>query len=126
MKLRLIAAAALALCAWGARYFLTGMDAQEVVRRLSGMRIAVTLYKIEHKKPPVSFGETVRAGNLEAAPRLKLPRHFGTDRVRDVPSQLFSDSGGWAYVNDPRSPAFGLVYIDCAHKDEKGRYWSEF
>ena len=29
-------------------------------------------------------------------------------------------------MNEPGDPDFGLLYIDCAHKDEKGRFWSEF
>jgi hypothetical protein len=36
------------------------------------------------------------------------------------------DTGGWAYVNAPASPDFGLVFLDCSHSDEKGRRWSEF
>ena len=36
---------------------------------------------------------------------------------------VIKSEGG--YVNDPADPQFGVVYIDCTHKDEKGRFWSE-
>lgn len=122
-----VLAAAAALCAaWGGYYFLSGMKAPEVIRKLSGVRVAMALYALEHKAQPAAFEDALRDGKLEAAPRLKLPRHFGTAAVRNTPAQDIRDTGGWGYVNDPRNPRFGLVFIDCSHKDEKGRYWSEF
>lgn len=118
----LCAAAALALLL----RFASGMTPQEAIRRLSGLRVAVALYRLEYKAPPASFGELVRSGKLEAPPDLKLPWHRGSSAVRDVPSMRITDSGGWAYVNGPKSPDFGLIYIDCSHRDGKGRFWSEF
>ncbi|HAT72831.1 MAG TPA: hypothetical protein DCS63_08455 [Elusimicrobia bacterium] len=112
--------------AWGARYYGSGMEAAEVIRKLSGLRMALAFYTLEHKTAPSAFEDVLRDGKLEAAPRLKLPGHFGSSAVRNTPSFEIRDSGGWAYVNDPRAPRFGLVFIDCWHPDEKGRYWSEF
>ncbi len=130
MKRRIImivlAAAALAGAGWGLVYLRGGMDAAEVVRKLSGTRLSLELYRQEHKKYPPSFAETLRAGTLEAAPELKLPGHFKKSQVRDTPALAITDTGGWAYVSDPKSPDFGLLYIDCSHKDEKSRFWSEF
>lgn len=121
-----LSAAALLAAAWGLLWLRGGMDAAEAVRKLSGLRMSLELYKQEHKKLPPSFGETLRAGTLEAAPELKLPGHFKVSAVKDTPSMVIKDTGGWAYVNNPADPAFGLVYMDCSHKDEKGRFWSEF
>jgi len=112
--------------AWGAHYYRSGMGAAEVIRRLSGMRMALALYTLEHKTAPAAFEDILKDGKLEAAPGLKLPGHFGSSAVRNTPSFEVRDSGGWAYVNDPRDPRFGLIFIDCGHMDEKGRYWSEF
>lgn len=130
MKRRIIiivlAAAAAAAAGLGLFYVRSGMGAAEVVRKLSGIRLALELYRQEHKKFPASFAETLRAGTLEAAPELKLPGHLKNSQVRDTPSLAITDSGGWAYVSDPRSPDFGLLYIDCSHRDEKSRFWSEF
>ena len=124
-KITILAAAAL-LSAWGFRYLSRGMEAAEVVRRLSSMRVSLELYRQQYKKLPASFSETLRAGTLEEAPALKLPGHLEKSRVLDTPAMLIKDTGGWAYVNAPGDPAFGLLYIDCSHKDEKGRFWSEF
>ncbi|OGR78591.1 MAG: hypothetical protein A2X32_04905 [Elusimicrobia bacterium GWC2_64_44] len=121
-----LGAAALAAAVSWLLWLRGGMDAAEGVRKLSGMRVALELYRQQHKKLPTSFAETLRAGTLEMAPQLKLRGHLGCSSVADYPSMRIKDTGGWAYVNDPADPAFGLVFIDCAHKDERGRFWSEF
>ncbi|MDA8244775.1 MAG: hypothetical protein M0025_11745 [Elusimicrobia bacterium] len=128
MTKKIAAAAALLLGAAGWwNYLRGGMGAAEAVRRLSGLRVAVELYRQQHAgRPPASFGETLRSGELESVPDLKLPGHPRRAGVRDTASAAVSDTGGWAYVNDPKSPDFGLVYIDCSHSDAKGRFWSEF
>ncbi len=122
----LLGAAALAGGVGFSLYLRGGMDAAEVVRKLSGLRLSLELYRQAHGRLPVSFSETIRAGALEAAPDLKLPGHLPRSGVRDTPALTITGYGGWAYVNDPRSPDFGLVYIDSARRDEKGRFWSEF
>lgn len=126
MNKKLILGAAALLAAGSGYYISGGMEAAEVVRKLSGLRVSLELYRQEYKRLPASFGETLRTGTLEEAPALKLPGHLRNSSVKDTPSMLIRDSGGWAYVNDPGDRAFGLLYIDCAHKDEKGRFWSEF
>ncbi len=126
MKKKLILIAAALLTAGGGYYISSGMEAAEVVRKLSGLRVSLELYRQENKRLPASFGETLRTGTLEEAPALKLPGHLKNSSVKDTPSMLIRDTGGWAYVNDPKDRAFGLLYIDCAHKDGKGRFWSEF
>ncbi|MBI5246425.1 MAG: hypothetical protein HY923_04540 [Elusimicrobia bacterium] len=37
-------------------------------------------------------------------------RHFGSVKSAD-------DLGGWGYVNDPKSPEYGLVFINCTHRE---------
>ena len=125
-KILALAGAAALLAVWGEVYLSRGMDAAEVVKKLAGMRLSLELYRQEYKRLPASFRETLRAGTLEEAPGLKLSLHLKTSSVRDTPSMLIKDTGGWAYVNDPGDRDFGLLYIDCAHRDEKGRFWSEF
>lgn len=122
----LLGAALLAAAASWVRWFRGGMDAAEALRKLSGLRVSLELYRQEHKKFPPGFAETIRSAKLEGAPQLKLPGHLGCSSVQDRPAMTIKDTGGWAYVNDAASPDFGLVYIDCAHKDGRGRYWSEF
>ena len=125
-KTLLAGLAAAAACGAGLYYYYSGMSAAEVVRKLSSQRLALAFYAREHKAPPAVFENTVRAGTLEAPLPLKLPRHFRTSKVRNVPSFGITDSGGWAYVNGPGDRNFGLLFIDCSHRDEKGRFWSEF
>ncbi len=125
---KMIAAASAALLAagYGIYYFMSGMPAAEVIKKLCGLRLSVELYRQEHRRLPSSFGEALRDGKLEAVPELKLSGHFKRSSVRDTPAMRITDTGGWAYVNDPGNPSFGLLYIDCTGRDEKGRFWSEF
>jgi len=116
----------LALLAAAAARLRTSMPAGDVLRRLSGMRVALTFYRLEHKHFPSSFEETISSGKLEAVSDIKLSGHFSSAKVRNVPAFVIKDTGGWAYVNNPADPQFGLLYIDSSRKDEKGRYWSEF
>ena len=126
-KILIAASAALVLAGLGGyRFFCSGMDAAEVVRKLSALRLALALYKVEHKKIPSAFEEVLTSGKLESVPELKLRRHFSSAKVRNVSALEIRDTGGWAYVNAPGNKDFGLVYIDSSHADEKGRFWSEF
>ncbi len=119
-------AAALLLAGGGYLYLRKGMGSPEVLRKLSGLRVSLELYSMERRRKPASFEDIIKEGQLEGAPALKLPGHRGTSHVRNAPAFAISDTGGWAYVNAPDSRDFGTIFIDCAHKDEKGRFWSEF
>lgn len=41
------------------------------------------------------------------------------------PAKL-KDTGGWGYVADPNSKCWGMIFVDCSHKDTKGKYWTEY
>ncbi|OGS59594.1 MAG: hypothetical protein A3J79_01480 [Elusimicrobia bacterium RIFOXYB2_FULL_62_6] len=127
-KKALILLATLCVAAAGAllRYYSSSMDAAEAVRRLAGMRVAMTLFKISKGSPPKDFRELTAGGQLEAPMDLKLKWHGTSSQVRHAPALRAEDNGGWGYVNDPASPDFGTIFIDCLHRDERGRYWSEF
>lgn len=130
MKKNIVTAAgiaALLLAAfWTFRHVNRSMEPAEAVRKLSGMRMAVTFFRLARGRQPADIGEVIKSGNLEAVPVLKLRRHLASSKVRNTPEPAARDTGGWAYVNDPKSPAFGLVFIDCTHQDGKGRSWSDF
>jgi len=131
MKKSIISKWALALTLAGAGisavfYYFHSMPAAEVVRKLSSLRVALELYRHDKGRLPASYSEVAANGNLEAVPALKLRGHEGVSSVKDVPAFKITDSGSWSYVSDPKSPDFGLVFIDCSHKDEKGRAWNEF
>ena len=123
LLLLLPAAAVLAAAAW---YFLYSTSAADAIRRLGMLRLSLELYKAGVRPPPENFSEVIRAGNLEKVPPLKLAGHPPAFSVKEVNSFSVSDSGSWAYVSNPESPDFGLIFIDCSHRDEKGRIRSGF
>ncbi|MFA6434128.1 MAG: hypothetical protein WCW52_05480 [Elusimicrobiales bacterium] len=119
--------AATALAALGLFGYLNhSMNSAEVIRKLSGIRMAGGLFRLEKGRPPSGIGELISSGNLEAAPELKLRMHRTSSKVRNASVLTVADTGGWAYVNDPKSPDYGTFFIDCSHTDEKDRYWSWF
>lgn len=121
-----LCAAALLAAAGAGLYLHSGTTAAEGIRKLAGLRMALELYRQEHKTFPSAYDRVLEAGNLEAVPELKLKWHLKTAKVRNVPSFRIDDTGGWAYIGNRSDPQFGLLYIDCSHKDEKARPWSEF
>ena len=125
-KLLIISAALLLTVLGFLRYYLYSMNAAEVIRRLAGMRMAMTLFRLSKGSAPLDFYDIVKSGRLEAPLELKLKWHRASSNVRPADAIKTKDTGGWAYVNDPKSRDFGTIFIDCAHRDEKGRHWSEF
>jgi len=127
-KKLIIGSAALPLClaAGILTHMSTAMPAAVVIRKLAGIRVALALYRQEHKTRPATFERVLSEGNLEIVPEIKLAWHRQRSKVTDVSAFEIKDTGAWNYVNDPTSAQFGLVYIDCRHKDEQGRFWSEF
>jgi len=119
--------AALVLAASGIFIYMNySMRSSHVIHKLSGMRIAAGLFRMSNGRPPHDIEEMIKSGNLEAAPELKLRTHKASSKVRNASGTEVRDTGGWAYVNDPKSADYGTVFIDCSHADEKGRYWSWF
>ncbi|MBL0058542.1 MAG: hypothetical protein IPP35_05450 [Elusimicrobia bacterium] len=54
---------------------------------------------------------------LEVNNRFKRAHWFcDTNHFKYFSSRTLSDdSGGWGYVNDPRSPEWGTVFVNCTH-----------
>ncbi|MCM2267357.1 MAG: type II secretion system GspH family protein [Elusimicrobiales bacterium] len=66
---------------------------------------------------------------IDNLPLVKLPgtthpenRHVS---VGASTAAAVTDTGGWAYVNDPASASFGTLLINCSHADSKGKSWAE-
>ncbi|OGR50450.1 MAG: hypothetical protein A2049_03200 [Elusimicrobia bacterium GWA2_62_23] len=66
---------------------------------------------------------------IDNLPLVKLPgtshpenRHVS---VGASTAAALTDTGGWAYVNDPSSPMFGTLLINCSHPDSKNKVWAE-
>ena len=79
------------------------------------------------KNPPPRLSMLVPKP-LKMLPRLKLPRtgHPMTREVVFGPASAASDRGVWLYDNNPASPGFGTVIIDCSHPDLAGNRWSSY
>ena len=107
-------------------YLNHSMKSPEVIRKLTGLRMAAGLFRMSKGRPPAGIGELIKSGSLEAAPELKLRGHLAVSAIRSASGPAVMDTGGWAYINDPKSAEYGAFFIDCSHTDEKGRYWSWF
>lgn len=44
----------------------------------------------------------------------------------EIDASKLKDTGGWGYVADPQSECSGYIFVDCTHKDTKGRPWPEY
>lgn len=90
---------------------------------------------------PASLDALVGPKYLEAIPRTKLADHKETDAWTPygaevctgegqfgsgIDIQKIKDTGGWGYVADPNAKCWGTVFVDCAHKDARGRPWPEY
>jgi len=64
--------------------------------------------------------------DIAAVPELELPRHARTAAITLTgdagpdPAKAVADTGGWLYFNDPKSANFGMLVLDCSHKDGEG------
>jgi F0F1-type ATP synthase membrane subunit c/vacuolar-type H+-ATPase subunit K len=116
---------------------------------LSALRGAVAAYHNEHRGEfPARFeglvvsGQTVRIpptwrGSSGFAARL-LPHgpttgveYYGNEICHGATNlhpvrELLRDTGRWGYVADPKSPCWGMVFIDCSHPDFKGGHWADY
>jgi len=63
---------------------------------------------------------------MPTAPELELPGHSKTAAVEMTDSTeadiagAVTDTGGWLYFANPRSQNFGMLALNCTHKDAKG------
>lgn len=117
-----------AVLGFGLRFFLWFSSSQneaEIIRKLSSIRLCLTLYSINEKKvstDPVS--DLARVGYMKEIPYIKLKWKFKSDRIELVDTVKIRNTGHWAYVNNPGDVNFGLLYIDSSARDSKDRYWS--
>lgn len=65
---------------------------------------------------------------LDAMPEIGLPGHERTRAAVLIDSTKYDkdllkavgDSGGWLYFTDPKSAYWGMLMLDCSHKDAGG------
>ena len=103
--------------------------------KLGGARSVLGFYYEKNKKYPISLDEAKRfAADFGGWPKPRdlcysssgCPHGPPKWVVRDA--KTITDSGDWVYVNNPKSPDFGLAYIDCTHLSStaKGKPWTSY
>lgn len=84
---------------------------------------------------PSTLTELTVAGKyLSKIPRIQVAAHAETDTVTAVRGvsdlsalkSKLKDTGGWAYLSDPKSPQYGTVVIDCTHTDSRSTAWYSY
>lgn len=106
----------------------TNVHEHVVHSNLGTLRSSIGVYFGENQRYPTD-DLTCLTGNgshyLPAIPWLKTASaHAGSRQV--ITGGLMRDSGSWYYDNDPTSPRWGTVSIDCFHPDSKGQVWSTY
>ena len=106
------------------RQLKAGIAAAE--EALASARAAIILYYGDLEgKYPVSAAELIPA-YLPAMPELELPGHAKTAAVEQTDaagpdiSKAVTDAGGWLYFTNPKSHNFGMLILNCSHKDGAG------
>lgn len=103
---------------------------------LGAVRSALSIYygDAEGRYPAKLSDLTIGGKYLSAIPKIQIGAHKLTDAVLDVKEvsghaalrRKLKDTGGWAYVSDPKSPIYGTVVIDCTHTDTRSSVWAEY
>lgn len=94
---------------------------------LSEVRKALKDYKAKEDKYPKSLAK-LAPKYIPAVPEIQLADHPATREVMTIDSsdyddavfQAITDTGKWLYFTDKRSKYYGLVLIDCSHKNSGG------
>lgn len=105
---------------------------------LGSMRAALSLYYGDAEGHyPATLDALVDPKYLSAVPATKLANHkentvwtaYGAEVCTGktgIDAGKIKDTGGWGYVADPKAPCSGIVFVDCTHKDTKGKLWPDY
>lgn len=91
---------------------------------------------------PATLEELIDPQMLKAIPQTSLADHpktaswtpYGAEVClpgagaagSEIDHTKIKDTGGWGYVTDPKARCWGAVFVDCNHKDTKGKFWPEY
>jgi hypothetical protein len=100
---------------------------------LSGMRSAIRMYYDDtHGHYPTDLAILIRDKKYLAAIPYAMPAkgeqmyHSKSNDVKYFSSgDQSDDSGGWGYVNNPKSPDFGKIFVNCTHQDARRISWNQ-
>jgi hypothetical protein len=96
---------------------------------LAALRGAVADYKAARGVYPAGLEDLKTAGFIAEIPPLWGSGPAGFPHPKTAAAAVYAkpeprDSGGWAY--SVRKGSAPLVFIDCVHKDSRGRAWSAY
>lgn len=103
--------------------------AETELRSLRALLIAY--YGDNEGKYPASPKELIPK-YLADIPELELPDHARTAEVKlnsdpgATPEKAVTDSGGWLYFSNPASPNFGMLIMNCSHKNGNGHEYYKY
>ena len=93
---------------------------------LQGIRSLLIAYYGDNEGAYPKTPEELIPKYLAAIPELELPYHTRTEAIElnaDAGADMakaVTDSGGWLYFANPASANFGMLTLNCSHKDRKG------
>ena len=97
------------------------------ISALSDLRKAIEAYKTAEVKYPRHLAK-LTPQYIQEIPKISVADHPATSEVMEITSsnydeklfQAITDTGKWLYFTDKESRYYGLVLIDCSHKDAQG------
>jgi uncharacterized RDD family membrane protein YckC len=90
---------------------------------------------------PATLDALVSPKYLKEIPKTKIAAHMETnvwtaygaevctgktDYGTEIDVNKIKDTGGWGYVVDAKASCWGHIFVDCTHKDSKGKHWPEY
>ncbi len=109
---------------------------------LGSLRSALAIYYGDAEGVyPATLDALIGPKYLPAIPKTKIDAHMETavwtpygaevctgktEYGSEIDSTKIKDTGGWGYVTDPKAPCYGMVFVDCTHRDSKGKLWPEY
>ena len=98
---------------------------------LATIRGAISVYHSDNDEYPTDDLTSLCKGGkyLVKLPVTRLPNtpHSASRHVyvSSGTADKVTDVGGWAYDNDPNSPEWGTVRVNCVHTNTVGETWSQ-
>ncbi|MBI5624728.1 MAG: hypothetical protein HY924_13195 [Elusimicrobia bacterium] len=102
---------------------------------LGAIRSALSIYYGDREGIyPSDPNQELTPKYLSSIPEIELAHHQASRKFRLVKemkagaelSSVIQDGGSWLYIADPKSKLFGMVVIDCSHRDSRGKEWYQY
>ncbi|MBI5883931.1 MAG: hypothetical protein HZB91_12605 [Elusimicrobia bacterium] len=108
-----------------------GREVQEGRTRdaLRKIRADLQEYRLKHLgKPPADLAAFFTKYAVPPAAELPYyhPVSAAIHSLASLADNSAADTGGWAYVSNPRDKDFGAFLINCSHTDSRGSAWDSY